>query len=461
MRNKFFKIAFRVMSIIIVVAAIMVILNYSLFLFIARYSPLVKEPEITVASIAAELDSSRAKLSQNTAEMLHKSGLWVQLVSSEGQDVFNYNKPADVGDFYTLRDIAGLSRSYLKDYPVYVWESGENLVILGYPKNAVTRYNLSFPVNSIGSLPVSIILLILLNVVITVALSIFFTRQLIKPLAKIINGIKLLEEENEVRLHEKGVFEDLAHSINQTSGIIQEKNRKLKLRDTAVSNWLAGISHDVRTPLSMILGYSALMKEDDSLREEVRSQANIITQNALRLRELIENLNLASSLQYELLPLNLSCVKLSTIVRKAAAQCMNNGILGKCNLDMKLQNEMVLALVDESLFERALINLISNSAKHNRLGCNITIEIPEKVQGSFISIIVADDGKGIAPEKVERINCFNYFTTWVTQSLGLGLIIARSIVEAHKGQLIIEGEVGKGTKVIMKIPRAPEKRNTM
>lgn len=452
MNNKSMKIIFRYIIRIIFIVFIVLAINYSLFLFIVRYSPMAKEPTRTVKIIAEELNGDNKQLTDKTTKVIQSNNLWVQLVNSSGHVIYSYNEPDDIYNYYSINDIAKLSKSYLNDYPVYLWESGKNLVILGYPKNTISKYNWFIPTNTINTLPLTLLVIIVMNLVITIVLSIVLSRKLTKPLGNIIKGISSLKEEQEVKLKEKGIFKDLAENINQTSQIILDKNHKIKLRDTAVSNWLTGISHDIRTPLSMILGYSALIEGDAALSEEVQSQARIITENTVRLSDLITNLNLASSLQYQLMPLNLSLVKLSGIARKAVAKCINSGILQDCNMDLIIEDEFAATLLDESLFLRALINLITNSAKHNKQGCNITVTVPKTNEYSYVSIIVSDNGSGMPKDKIERINGYDYFNAWINKSNGLGLVIVKSIVEAHHGQMVIESKKEKSTTVIIRIP---------
>lgn len=452
MNNKSMKIIVRYIIRIIFIVFIVLAINYSLFLFIIRYSPMAKEPTTTVKIIAEELNGDNKQLTDKTTKVIQKNNLWVQLVNASGYVIYSYNEPDDIYNYYSINDIAKLSKSYLNDYPVYLWESGRNLVILGYPKNTISKYNWFIPTNVINNLPLTLVVIMLMNLIITIILSIILSRKLTKPLGNIIKAISSLKEEQEVKLKEKGIFKDLAENINETSQIIRDKNHKIKLRDTAVSNWLTGISHDIRTPLSMILGYSALMEGDATLSEEVHSQARIITENAVRLSDLITDLNLASSLQYQLIPLNLSLVKLSSIARKAVAKGVNSGILKNSSIDLIIQDESASALLDEALFLRAIINLIANSAKHNKQGCNITVTVPNTNEYDYVSIIVSDNGSGIPKDKIERINGYDYFNAWINKSNGLGLVIVKSIIETHHGQMVIESEKGKGTTIVIRIP---------
>lgn len=453
MKNNGFKFILGYISTIICIALIVVILNYLGFIYFVRNSPYIKEPTKTVKNIAQELRENNNQLSSKTIEMIRSNGMWVQLVNESGEVIYNCNKPEDINNYYSIKDIAILSKSYLKDYPVFLWESKENLVILGYSKNTVQKYNLVIPSNTKNAEPAIYIYIISLNIIILIILSIGLTRVLNKPLNSLIKGIFSLKEEKKTGLKEKGIYKDLAKSINETSGLIIDKNNKIKLRNNAIENWITAVSHDVRTPLSMILGYSAMIEEDDTLPEEVRSEAKIITENSLRLRELITNLNLATSLQYNMQPLTLSIVRLSNIAREAMASCINSGILQNYSTDIIIEDENITVMVDKSLILRAVINIITNSAKHNKEGSSITVTVPKVAADSiYASIVISDTGSGVSQEKIDKINKADYFYTQVNQKYGLGLIIVRSIIDAHHGKFIIENRKDKGVTVTLRIP---------
>ena len=445
MKNKSFKIIANYIIMIVLVTLIAIALNYAGILYVIRCSSYIDEPQKNVENIAEELNGNSNKVSLKTSKMIKNNNLWVQLVNSDGNVIYSNNKPSEIGDYYSLKDIANLSRSYLKDYPVFVWESKENLVILGYPKNSITKYNWFIPTNNKQSIPMTIVYIILLNLIITILVSICLGRIFSKPLRKIINGVFLLKDEKEVYLKEKGIYIDLAQSINKTSKSIIEKNNKIKIRDNAIKNWISAISHDVRTPLSMILGYSAMIQEDSVLTKEVHEQAKIITENSLRLRELITNLNLATSLQYNMQPLILTHAKLSNIVRETMVISINSGILKHCSTEIVIEDEKIAAMVDEKLIIRAIINLIMNSAKHNKEGCHITVTVKKaKDNDSYVSIIILDDGCGISEDKIKKLNQQEDFSTHINQEHGLGLIIAKNIAKAHNGKFIIENGKNKG-----------------
>ena len=451
-KNKAISITISYTFTIILAVVIMVILNYILMILFTRSNSSQEEPSKTVKAIALEFSENKENLTASTKEIIDASNLWVLLLNPEGNVIYSRNKPKDIESNYSLVSIAKLSRSFLNDYPVFLWESAENLVILGYPKNSISKYNWSFYSESF---PIAFFGLIFFNITITVLLSILLGRRLLNPLNRLIRGIFLLKNEEKISLVEKGIYKDLAHSINETSLSLVEKNNKIKLRDNAIKNWIAGISHDVRTPLSMILGYSAVIDEDSSLPKETRLQAKIITENALRLRELVSNLNLATSLQYDMQPLILSTVRLSNVVREAMASCINGGLLKNCNSEIIVKDESATALLDKKLFERALVNLIINSAKHNKAGCTITVTIPRLINNSDqVLIIVEDNGCGISMDKLNFLKQKDLFNPSLNQRHGLGLFIVKSIITAHHGEMVIESKEGKGTTVVITMPKA-------
>ncbi|MBN3585179.1 hypothetical protein JYB64_22585, partial [Algoriphagus aestuarii] len=138
----------------------------------------------------------------------------------------------------------------------------------------------------------------------------------------------------------------------------------LKSRDEARSNWIAGISHDIRTPLSMILGHASDLEENSVIPEEQRRQAGIIRQQAEKLRSLVSDLNLVSMLEYEMQPLEKKPIRLSALARQVASEFLNEGLEEKYVLEIEALEETALVNGDERLLTRAIRNLIHNSIRH-------------------------------------------------------------------------------------------------
>src|SRR5690606_5830590 len=128
------------------------------------------------------------------------------------------------------------------------------------------------------------------NIALGLLLSLIIGARLIRSIRPITQGIESLAEDREVYIEPKGVLANLAQSVNRVSALLQQKSNSLKARDEARSNWIAGISHDIRTPLSMVLGYASNLEENSELPIESRRQAGIIRQQAEKLRALVHDL---------------------------------------------------------------------------------------------------------------------------------------------------------------------------
>ena len=96
-------------------------------------------------------------------------------------------------------------------------------------------------------------------------------------------------------------------------------------KDKARAEWINGVSHDVRTPLSVILGYAGELSEDSRLSDEARKQADIIFRQAQKLKQLIADLNLTSKLEYAMQPLKLEKLDILELIRQVVIDFLNNG----------------------------------------------------------------------------------------------------------------------------------------
>ncbi|MFR1112426.1 MAG: sensor histidine kinase [Blautia sp.] len=187
-----------------------------------------------------------------------------------------------------------------------------------------------------------------------------------------------LSSGKEVQLSENGSTGEIAHSINETSDRLQKQMEMLRKRDAARTQWISGVSHDIRTPLSLILGYSNLLEEKQQSREEIQREAGLIRQESLRIRDLIEDLNLTSKLEYHMQPLRVGRTAPVKILRKVMADVMNSIAMdqGKYEIRVKISEEFERQQVnlDEKLVERAFRNVVENAIYHNEKGCGITVE---------------------------------------------------------------------------------------
>lgn len=367
---------------------------------------------------------------------------WCILIDESGNVVLSENKPADVPTQYTINDIARMTRWFVNDYPVYVQTEDYGLLVLGKPKNSVGKYEVEYSMDWFSSLPQRVFGVFLLNLCLAALLAFVFGFQLYRQLKKLMCGINDLRQEKSVKLREKGIFKEICRNLNQTAQVINRKNLALNARDNARSNWIAGISHDIRTPLSAVTGYSEALADSNELSEENRKKAAAILANSMKIKRLIEDLNLISSMEYDMQPSQKKPIKICPLIRGVVSDILNNGLPEKYSVNLELKAEKAVVFGDENLLERAIFNLINNAICHNQHGCAIHIE--EDIYENHARIILSDNGKGVSDEVLAHI------TEIPKTTHGIGLPMAYKIIHVHGGSF--EAYNKDGFTVVITLP---------
>ena len=394
-------------------------------------------------------------LDTSLARLLKQNHAWAMLINDSGQVAWNYMLPDEILSTYTLTDVAKFTQSYLMDYPVFVWEHEEGLVVVGYPKESLAKYQYILPTSWVSSLPLKMVSLLIINIGLALILSLLIGYKLIRSIRPLTQGIQALGEGRDAFIEPKGILADLARNVNRVATLLRNKNVSLKERDEARSNWIAGISHDIRTPLSMVLGHASDLEDNSGIPEEQRRQASIIRQQAETLRSLVSDLNLVSMLEYEMQPLNKNRIRLSVLARQIASEFLNNGLDERFIIEVDVSDERVQVKGDERLLKRAITNLIQNSINHNPNGCRINIQTTLNDSNRTCSFIVEDNGSGIPQNELSNLLELPFSSKRKRSSdngHGLGLPMVARIAKAHQGQLILSSDVGKGLRAEIALP---------
>lgn len=221
------------------------------------------------------------------------------------------------------------------------------------------------------------------------------------------------------------------------------------------STFISVISHELKTPVALIKGYVGTLRREDATwdREVVRDSLAVIEEEADRLTLMIENLLDASRLQAGGLKLNLSDVALDVLSERIAERFRTQSAIHTLVVDFPADFPVVLA--DESRLEQVLSNLLSNAIKYSPQGGEIRIS--GQIHPDQVIVCVSDQGPGVAPEDIPHI--FDRFyrspeAKRTTKGAGLGLYLARAVIEAHGGRIWVDPRPGDGARICFSLPRA-------
>ena len=341
------------------------------------------------------VNNGRYALDEQGANSLLKHGQFAMILGKDGNILWSVALPEELRKTYTLQDVAKFARYYLEDYPVHSYVFEQGLLVIGGEKDQVWKYTLEFDVNLLNYLAKIVPLLLLSNIVVLVAVP---TR-------------------------------------------IQK--RRAKQREEERTEWIAGVSHDIRTPLAIVMG-NAEMIAASTREEEVRQRAKSIETQGIRLRRLVDNLNLSGKLEFGAGKFEKKKVRISRFLRKTLTEIMNQTEDDRYRFTLEIEDSLQDSELcfNEDLVERAVMNLLHNAIRHNADGCKIEMRLYQDSK-NHVFLKLSDTGKGVSKELLRRLNSRSYAWEFGTGQHGLGLKIVKQVADWHRWKLFFaNGEQG-------------------
>ena len=435
------------------IIALFLLLNVVLFFSVLIWAWQTSEtPDLSMSEICDRITldgTGHLTAAGELAEMLEEHHAWTMVLDDTGTVIFQSRLPEELPRRYTTADVAKFSRWYLGDYPVYVQEHPQGLLVVGGEEGSRVKYYFSLTESYVRKLLFGLAAVFLTNIIVVILLIWKDTRHIEKAVTPILRGIETVSSGQPVSLPEKGELAEINRQLNKAGAFIAKK-------DTARADWISGISHDVRTPLSVILGFAGQMEDDRTLPAPAREQATCIRKQGERLRSLISDLNLTSRLEYSMQPLRMEKVYFVELARQVVCEFLDGGLEVRYQIvfDSSQESETASIMGDEVLLKRALYNLIQNSVIHNPKGCVISVSVARNETG--ITTMVSDDGIGVSAEKLEKLRATAHHLESTDERLnlrhGLGVLLVRQIVEAHHGTVEIESTPQNGYQTVLIFP---------
>jgi signal transduction histidine kinase len=222
------------------------------------------------------------------------------------------------------------------------------------------------------------------------------------------------------------------------------------------SAFLGMAAHELNTPLTTIIGYTELLASADApvkfSAEQARDCLNLIHHKALSLSRLVDDLLDISRIESgQPLAINRWDCCLNDVLHEVLDSFREQN--GRHSFELLAPDEPLVLHIDCGRIQQVLLNLVSNAVKYSPAGG--TIRVVLETDDRFCRIVVADEGIGMTEEQLDHIFDRFYradFSNTAVQGAGLGMNIARHIVEAHGGEIRVASQFGSGTQVTVELP---------
>lgn len=265
---------------------------------------------------------------------------------------------------------------------------------------------------------------------------------------------KVFRKNGKIRMRYR-LYKEVIAGFYDMATKLDASQRERKMLEQTREEWMTGISHDLRTPLSTIQGYGHLLESGQFAwnEAELKEMGRMIREKGDFMLELLQDFSLTFQLRNKAIQIPLQPIELNEFVRRSVLRYVNDATVDTASFSFEEWDEPLGIMANPKWFRRMLDNIITNAVKHNPDGTEITVRTGE--DGEHAWITVEDNGKGMDEET--KHNLFERYyrgtnTDETTDGAGLGMSIAHAIVIAHKGQIQVESEPGRGTLVRMTFP---------
>lgn len=364
----------------------------------------------------------------------------------DGEGVMQFASNKDIRDRITAEDLSQIEGQYSDTDPVNGFlqsfkDANEKVSALDYRTVHGDKRTLIFvaPVLTEGAYSQLLkytrlrwMALIPLVVLSTLLFTILFRMKLKKMIFALNGRIRAYRT-----IHNPVVMrEEIPVEFMDTIETLDQLMERLENSDQDKQRIIADLSHDLKTPLGVIMGCAQAFQEDLIPEEEKKKYMDIILKRSKKAVELIDTLVEYTKLNH---PDFLFCpeqVELCDYLQSYCSEHQSEIEMAGFSLSADVPEKEVMLSLDTSLFQNCLNNLLANALQYNPSGTHIYIKLEEK--SDKISILFADNGTGISPDIADRI--FEPFITGNTarsygRGTGLGLSIVRKIVEMHQGSI--------------------------
>ncbi len=247
-----------------------------------------------------------------------------------------------------------------------------------------------------------------------------------------------------------------AHELRAAITVALHKHKMSEALEQQKRDFLAMLTHDIKNPLHLVLGYADLLGEE--IKPAGMKQAeNLVGQlraNILTIAELTTNYSMALAIEGGRFPISREPTQINEVLGQAIMKYMAEASSRGISLETRLTRDLPLIEGDGSALERAVANLVYNALRFTPRGGRVTLA--SALRDGAVVLSVSDTGRGVPPEEITLLfeKYWQHDSDTDKKGSGLGLFIVKSLVEAHGGRVEVESTPGQGTCFRVILPLA-------
>ncbi|QOS77560.1 HAMP domain-containing histidine kinase [Paenibacillus sp. JNUCC31] len=403
-------------------------------------------------------------------DALRSKGAYLQVLDAYGHELDSFNKPTiGVPSSYNIQEMVLRVR-----YPSRYGISTATL----YDEQNSTTWMISIPVDPSASgdqnpykfiLAPALLVLLLSVVILLILLALWYANRFGSPMLHMLQWLQRLEQghyeepkgiggaprsqrRNGKWKRKYHVYAEVLRSMQALSATLKQDEELRKKTESLREEWIAGITHDLKTPLSSIQGYAHMLEAQKYSwsPEEVREFAGIMLDKSMYMDRLVNDLAMTYRLRSGGYQPPVEETDVNTLLHDLVQRAERNPVYGEGRIVFRPAKIPVYGHVHIPSFERIVDNLTANALLHNPAESTLTVSVhPGKQAGEF-SVHFADDGQGMDPELVWRLFERYYRGTDTGTSdvgSGLGMAVTKGLIEAMKGRIEVQSTSGEGTVI--------------
>lgn len=406
------------------------------------------------------LDNGMVGLNEEGKQILSDNQVGLQILDVSGEEIYAFQTSANVpitysqGDLLNIYQNQQLQQETTSLIGTYMNNEKEYVYLVHFPLKLqkVTMYlngeQFTEGKTIIFILGSAFLLLIIIG-------GIIYGFYMTKTMTHLMTAIQDISKRNYHPKKNTGTFKEVYESLNRLDYDIKLSDQTRLQTEKSREEWIANISHDLKTPLSPIKGYGEILVESkDSLTAE---RAGIILKNADYIEMLINDLKLTYQLDNGMITLDLKTQDMVRFMKEIVIDILNDPRFIDQQILFDSKEEKIDWQFDPKLLRRAFTNLIINAFVHGNSNTEVYLTI-SKINKQ-LEIIISDNGPGMTQQQIDHL-FERYYRGGTTkqnkEGTGLGLAITKEIIEYHHGKIQVSSIVEKGSQFRILFPLIKE-----